>query len=265
MWSLSLLATLSLNATYSVYKVKGEVDIKYGSKTRKAEKRSEVRLTDHIVIPQGGEIKILDSDTKKVYTFSTPGANTLASMKRQMEDKAMGIISRTNRELRSSMTENSGRGPSVYKKGGISIHNSDAIVYGATKVPEGKSYLEFLMTLTNPEDYDDSNDALLLRRDMADDGDTFGFAVFNTTSEPLYFNVIPIGMGSVPNTLFDINPLARPKGETVETEYQFAVPGKKSGYILVASTENFTLDDLRKLLDPSFEPNADYYFTMLFK
>lgn len=254
-----------MKATYTIYMVKGNVKVTNNGKDRQAKEDGTIKLDDYLTITKDSKIKILDSSNDKVYTFSTPGTEMFRNLKEQKEKSSQELIDKINKELRTTIENNKKKGPSVYGRVGMSVHNTDAIIRSNLNVPKGMSYLGYLMSIKPKEGYDSTADALLLDRYVNEEEKTFNFGVFNTTENPLYYNVIHADAQSRPRLLFEKNPTARPYDMTMETENEFAVSDEKSVFILVASTEDFTQADVERLLDPTYEPESDYYFSVLIK
>ncbi|MDE6693319.1 MAG: hypothetical protein K2K05_08030, partial [Muribaculaceae bacterium] len=125
------------------------------------------------------------------------------------------------------------------------------------------SYLAYLMAIPSTDEYDSRNDIVLMRRDFSESDDTFNFAVFNTLEQPLYFNIIDQQPNGMINMYFQENPIAKPRGETLIPEYRYLLPVDTHGYIVVASDKDFTVDDVKRLLDSSYTPEGNFYFSLL--
>lgn len=266
MTALFAIATpLDLFSDLNIYKVKGEVAVKSGNRTRKAEKRQGVVSSDELTIPRNAGISILDTKDNRVYSSLSPGNMTVGNLIDQATSNASSITRTTNDVMIQSLVESGGKKAESVGVPGVSVHRANALIHAPVDLPEGVSYLQYLRGLGKKEAYNDEYDAIFLRRDINYDDETFHFAVFNTLSKPLYFNIILQCTDREPELHFLDNPIAAPRTQTIVEEYCYIVPDYPDGYIVVASDKNFTASDVKKLLDPSYRPEADFYFTLLRK
>lgn len=238
--------------------------MKSGISSRKAVKREPVGESDLLTIPRSAVISILDTDNNRVYSSLSQGTITVKKLIKNAINNASNVTLATNDVALTNIKDNGTRRPDRPGRGGVSIHEANAVIHAPVDLPKGMSYLQYLRSLGDKE-YNDEYDAILLRRDINNDDDTFNFAVFNTLREPLYFNIIQQRTDREPELHFLDNPIALPRTQTIVEEYLYLVPDYKDGYIVVASDKDFTIEDVKKLLDPDYEPNADFYFTLLRK
>ena len=244
--------------------MKGDVTVQSGKSIRKAEKRKPVAESDNLTIPRGASISILDTNGNRVYSSLTQGITTVKNLIKNARTNASNITRATNDVVLTNIKDNGGRRPDNPGRGGVSIHEANAVIHAPVDLPEGMSYLQYLRSLGDKE-YNDETDAILLRRDINYEDETFNFAVFNTLKKPLYFNIIQQRTDRDPELHFLDNPIASPRTQTIVEEYLYMLPDYPDGYIVVASDEDFTINDVKKLLDPDYEPKSDFYFTLLRK
>lgn len=238
--------------------------VKSGKTIRKAEKRQTVAESDDLTIPRSAAISILNTDGNRVYSSLGQGKMTVKELIKNAISNSSNITRATNDVALTNIKGNGGRRPDRPGRGGVSIHEANAVIHAPVDLPEGISYLQYLRGLGDKE-YNDEYDAILLRRDINYDDETFNFAVFNTLKEPLYFNIIQQRTDREPELHFLDNPIAAPRTQTIVEEYLYLLPDYPDGYIVVASDKDFTIDDVKKLLDPDYVPNADFYITLLRK
>ena len=81
--------------------------------------------------------------------------------------------------------------------------------------------------------------------------------------QPLYFNIIPQREDDDISLFFAQNPVAMPKSETIATEYTYLPDENERGYIVIASDIDFTIDDVKRLLEAGYDPEDDYYLSIL--
>lgn len=261
---LTLAMPLASRGELKIYRIKGEVTVKTSGGTRKGEKRQTVVATDVLNIPRNAAVSILDTKDKRVYSSLSQGRLSVKQLIDQAKSNASNITRTTNDMVLEAVADNAKAKTSGFGIAGASVHEANAVIHAPVDLPEGMSYLGYLRGLGDGA-YNDEYDVILLRRDINYDDETFNFAVFNTLSKPLYFNIIQQRTDREPELHFLDNPIAAPRTQTVVEEYLYLLPDYPDGYIVVASDKDFTIAEVRKLLDPHYEPKADFYFTVLRK
>lgn len=262
---LTIATPLELFSDLNIYKVKGDVIVKSGSNTQKAQKRQKVASTDELTIPRNAGVSILDTKDNRVYSSLSQGRMTVRHLIDQAKSNASSITRTTNDVVIENLAENAKKKSLKVGVPGASIHEANAVIHAPIDLPEGMSYLSYLRGLGEKEEYNDEYDAILLRRDINYEDETFNFAVFNTLSKPLYFNIIQQRTDREPELHFLDNPIAAPRTQTIVEEYLYILPDYPDGYIVIASDKDFSISDVKELLKPGFEPDADFYFTLLRK
>lgn len=262
---LTLTMPSEVRGALKIHKVKGEVTINSGKSSRKAVKRQGVSMSDILTIPRNSSITILDEKDNRAYESLSQGKVKVEDLIRDAKNNSSAITKTTNEMVLEAMADNAKSKSSGLGIPGVSVHVANAVVHGPINLPSGVSYLSYLRGLKENEEYNDEYDAILVRRDINYDDETFKFAVFNTLSQPLYFNIIQQRTDRQPELYFLDNPLAAPRTQTVVEEYLYIVPDYPDGYIVVASDKDFTVEDVKKLLDADYEPAANFYFTLLRK
>lgn len=254
-------------AALQIYKVKGNVTIRSKAKTVKAERRATVAPTDLLSIPAGDAVDILDSESHRIYSSIGYGNMTVKAMIEKAESHAADITRNINRKVIAAVADNAGQKRSGYEAMGMAVHETDAIAYPPVILPEDMSYLAYL--LANATDPDSKHQSYISLKkhpvytgEDEDDG-AFNFAVHNSMRQPLYFNIIPQREGDEISLLFAQNPVAMPKSETIATEYTYLPDDNERGYIVIASDIDFTIDDVKRLLEAGYDPDDDYYLSIL--
>lgn len=253
----------NLEAALKIYRLTGDVNIKRPAGTSSLQRRETVKLSDVLAIPAGGKVEILDSDSRRIFASTGHGTYSVADIITNAKVHASEVTRRTNSQVIAAVKDNAASQRSRFGKAGISLHETDADINGLMSLPEGVTYLAYLMTIPPTEEYDDHNDIVLMRRDFSDSDDTFNFAMFNTLEKPLYINIIDQQPDGEISLYFQENPIAKPRGETLIPEYRYLLPVETHGYIVIASEKNFTTDEVKRLLDSSHTPESDFYFSLL--
>ncbi len=265
--ALAILISTDISATLQIYKVKGDVTIKNKATTVKATKRAKVSPADLLNIPAGGSVDILDSDTHRIYSSVSTGKMTVKKLIEKAESNAANITRNINRKVMAAMADNASDHRTGYDAIGMAIHETDAIAHPPVVLPEGISYLSYL--LKNANDPESTHQAYISLGTLSVAGEDvdietpFNFVLHNSMRQPLYFNVIERDDNNGIQLFFPQNPIAAPKTETVATEYIYLPDVDDHVYVAIASDVDFTLDDVKRLLEAGYNPDDDYYLTIL--
>lgn len=219
--------------------------------------------SDVLRIPAGGSVDILDADSHRIYSSTSTGSMSVKSLLNKATADAAAVTRKTNSKVLAAVAENAGTQRNRYGATGLSVHETDGLSQGLVALPPGVTYLAYLMGLSADDTYDDTNDVILMRRDYSDNDDTFNFAVFNTLDRPLYINIIDQHPSNGLRLYFNENPIIKPRTETLIPEYRYLLPVDTTGYIVIASDTDFTLDEVKRLLDSSHSPEHDFFYSLL--
>lgn len=254
-------------AALQIYKVKGDVSVKSKTKTAKAERRATVSADDVLIIPAGGSVDILDSDKHRIYSSTQTGKMTVKSLMKKAESQASNITRNINRKVIAAVADNAGQKKSGYDAMGMAIHETDAVVPTLINIPDGMSYLSYL--LKDPTEPDSAHQSFisLACRQIEQEGDTpdgaFNFVLHNSTAQPLYFNIVEKDEKKGLRLFFRRNPIASPKSDTAVEEYIYIPDNDTGKYVAIASDHNFSLKDVKHLLNDDYVPKDNYYMTIL--
>lgn len=252
-----------VGGSLKIHRVKGNVTVNSGNSSRRAVKRESLNLSDLLTIPRNSSIAILDEKDNRVYESLSQGKMKVDDLIMEAKMNSSAITKTTNETVLKAIADNAKTRGTGLGIPGVSVHVANSVVHVPVDLPDGVSYLSYLRGLDEKEEYDDECDAILLRRNINYDDETFKFAVFNTLPKPLYFNIIQQRTDREPELFFLDNPIAAPRTQTMVDEYLYLLPDYPDGYILVASDEDFTIEDVKKLLDPKYVPKADFYISLL--
>lgn len=257
----------SASAELLIYKVKGDVFVRSNAKKVKAERRSIVSPYDMLTIPSGGAVDILDSRSHRIYSSLESGNMTVKTLMQKAEAQASSITKNINKKVIAAVADNASNKKSGYEAMGMTIHETDAIACPPLTISDGTSYLAYL--LANPTEPDSAHQSYislkkqLIERPEGEDDGAFNFVVHNSLRQPLYFNVITKAGDDDISLYFPQNPIAAPKSETVAAEYTYLPDNNISGYVVIASDVDFSVDDVKRLLEADFDPDDDYYLSVL--
>lgn len=267
MTALAILVPTDISATLQIYKVKGNVTVKNKAKTIKATRRANVRASDLLYIPAGGRIDILDSESHRIYSSISTGKMTVKSLIEKAESNAANITRNINKKVMAAMADNAGEKRKGYDVIGMAIHETDAIAHPPVVLPEGVSYLSYL--LDSAKDPDSTHQSYISLKTLSVAGEDvdfetpFNFVLHNSMRQPLYFNIIGKDDKDNFSLLFPQNPIAAPKTETIAEEYCYLPGDESQAYVAIASDVDFSVEDVKRLLEAGYNPDDDYYLTIL--
>lgn len=252
-------------AELQIYKVKGNVTVSKGKRTSPAKRRDAVGKTDVLGIPKEGKAEILDTDTRRIYSSKGSGKMSVKTLMDKADAHASSITRNINRKVMAAVADNATSNRSAYEAIGMAIHETDAVADPPVILPEGMSYLAYLMqdSTDNEGTHQCQISLRLAAEDKEDDGGGFNFALNNRMWEPLFFNIIKKGEDNDIRLLLPANPVAESRSEAIVKEYTFLPDSIPTEYIAIASTEDFSAEDIRKLLKADYRPTASYYLTFV--
>lgn len=257
---------LDSNADLQIRYLKGDVKVNKAKAGGHIAKRYEkIKNNDVLTIPKDGMVKIHDSKTKGLYKNISHGDISAENLIATASACSKARIGTVNDSILNVIKKNGNSQKITYKNRGVSFHKTHDIVAQPIELPEGMSYLSYLMSVKNEKQHDVRADYVGLRRDFLDDDySSFRFSVWNDLDSIVYVNVIdqhPEIEDDI-RFYFDENPIAEPRSETIISDYEFFSPDGMP-YILIASEKNFTVEDVKRLLDSGYHPEENFYFTIL--
>lgn len=259
--------TSDISAALQIYKVKGNVMVKKGNMNITASRRSNVVGTDLLTIPKDGAVDILDTKSHRIYSSTEPGSMTVETLMKKAESHASDITRNINKKVLSAVAENADQKRKGYEALGMTIHETDAIAHPPVDLPDGVSYLSYL--LDNVKDADSTHQSYIsLSRTYCGGDDMeidppYNFVLHNSMRQPLYFNIIEKDEKEGIRLFFPQNPIAAPQTETVASEFTFVPDFSTRSYVAIASDVDFSIEDVKKLLEAGYNPDDDYYLTIL--
>ncbi len=261
-----LCVAIDSNADLQIRYLRGDVAVnkaKVGGHT--AQRYEKIKNNDILSIPKGGVVKIHDSKTKGLYKNISHGDISAGNLIAMAMDNSIINVKTVNDSIWDVIKRNGNSQKKTYEKRGVSFHKTHDIVTQPVDLPEGMSYLSYLMSIKNENQHDVMGDYIGLRREyVSDDYSEFYFSVWNDLDSVVYVNVIdqhPEIEDDI-RFYFDENPIAEPCTITAVRNYEFYSP-EPGGFIIIASEKNFTIEDVKRLLDSEYHPKENYYFSIL--
>lgn len=180
---LSFTTALEGQNIYQIFKTTQGVTISSASiQNAPVTKRMEVKMGDMLNIPEGGEVAILEKNTRQIYSYSSSKGNSIKVAKILIDAKkqAGNNIAAINNGLMTSINERKLPGYNYSVQGatyrGAATDSITLAVYSALchAIEQGK---------TSPS----------LSLELKNNGETFYFITGNSGSSPVFFNIIRLG------------------------------------------------------------------------
>lgn len=168
---------------YQIFKVSQGVTIsKMSALEVPTERRMEIKMGDLLHIPAGGEVAILEKNTKQIYTYrASKGEDVkVAKILINAKKQASNNIAAINRELASSINE---------KK----LPGYDYTVHGATYRSIDADITTQVVYSALCRAIEENIIAKEIGFERINSGEHFHFKVSNNGNTPVYFNIIRLG------------------------------------------------------------------------
>ena len=145
-------------------------------------KRMEIKMGDVLHIPEGGEVAILEKSTRQIYSYSAPKGDKIKVAKILIDAKkqAGNSIAAINNGLMTSINERK-------------LPGYNYSVHGATYRGAGTDSTTLAVYSALCSAIAQQQPASTLSLELEHDGDTFHFKAANSSSTPVYFNIIRMG------------------------------------------------------------------------
>ncbi|MBQ5802853.1 MAG: hypothetical protein IIW25_01310 [Bacteroidales bacterium] len=180
---LSFTSTLKSQNIYQIFKATQGVTLSNTSvQNTPATKRMEIKMSDMLHIPEGGEVAILEKSTRQIYTYNAPKGEKVKVAKILIDAKkqAGNSIAAINNELMTSINE---------KK----LPGYNYSVHGATYRGAGTDSITISVYSALCNALAQQHQASTLALELEHNGDSFQFKATNSGSTPVYFNIIRLG------------------------------------------------------------------------
>ena len=250
MLMLSLTTALKSENIYQIFRVTQGVTVYTSSKPETtATKRMEVKLSDMLNIPSGGEVAILETSTKQIYSYSSNEASKVKVAKLLIDAKkqANKNIAAVNKELSYNIEKIEQKGYSY-------------IISGATYRGAGTDSITHAVYSALCSAIAQQETASTISLELEHNGETFHFKASNSGNAPVFFNIIRLGEtphicipaeGSkgIPCLIMDAN-------STWSTEQIQFVYEDGDNYIIFATDVPFNSQLLQQMFNKKQEASA---------
>lgn len=249
---LSLLATLTVSAHYTIHSLTKGVKVESGGAQKAAAKGMTLKATDYVIIPAGGEVEIHNALDKRIYRSTGTGKISVTRLmieaRKAAADNGKSVASRLRFGKKGS-SDNSSR---VYVEKGMVRRSL------ATYDPEAENIQMDSRTLgrylarrlRSAAGLDATGMPVSLTHGKID-GSGLYFRAVNNIEFPVYFNILKIGNnGSNPAPEVGISPLGQPDGSYVllpgqaMTRENFADLPEGESHIIVMTHCRYDIDEV---------------------
>ena len=248
-----MMAVTAFGATagFVIHDVKGGVKILKGTASRAAAKGGAVQPSEQVDIPEGCSISIRNDVNGIIYTSTETGRMSISRMMINAKE-ASGNTRTVGRETR--LGKNSGDSRVYVEKGMVkrSLSDYDPEASGLEISPEVLASA-IIRSMSNGSGCSSLAEGVGIRVLAAADSTGSGFELSNNSEFPVYFNVLRIRQGAMPEA--SISRLGQPSGSYVVLPGQTmrrtdaAIAAEPEVYrMLVATSCQFDVDGLTESL-----------------
>lgn len=208
-----LLCATLLHAQYTVHSMTDGVQVKSGSTVSPAKVGTTLRGSDHVVIPAGGKVEVLNNGNKKIYTSTVTGEVSVFDLIMNANKSANNHAKTVADRLNFGKSAASGNA-TVFKETGMvtrsmAQYDPEALGVEMDAVTLGRYIAAKLVASdTLP---DDNFPVAFTHSKNTDCG--LEFRLVNSLEHPVYFNIIKVVRGD--SIAVDISRLGQPEGSYV--------------------------------------------------
>lgn len=247
---LLFITTAEANAQYTLVSFTGSVNIKQGARTVKAEKGMPLGAFDLIVIGEGSSATVFDKASSSEYTYGKACQISPNALVMEAKKLANSNIGNVHRNVGIGKAGTAEEGKMYVEKGKITLALEEYDPAGDEYMIDAKVLASFIVNSLNSIAPDRLGDRMPVTVLSAAQDGALHFQLENTTTEPLYINVIALrDNGSEPRSI-RISELGQPVGCYVILPEQGIMRNQTRGirpgerHILVATHYYFSIDEL---------------------
>lgn len=244
------LAAAGVRAQYTVAAFSGDVKVKHAGKIVPAEKDMRVGAFDIIIIGEGASATIFDKASSSEYTRDIAGEISPNNLVIEAKKAAGSNFANIHRNVGIGKGNTEEEGKMYVEKGKITLALEEYDPAGDEIMIDARVLAEYIVNSLNsiaPERLGDNFPVTI--RTAAADG-ALHFQLDNTTSEPLYINVIKLVTDAGGRRSIRISELGQPVGCYVILPCQAIMRSQTRGacdgevHLLVATHYYFSIDEL---------------------
>lgn len=249
---------MAATAQYTLSAFTGKVSVKQGARTVAATADMRLGAFDLIVIGEGSSATVFDKASSKEYTYSKPGEISPNALIIAATKAAGSNLRNVHRNVGIGKGGTEEEGKMYVEKGKITLALEEYDPAGDSYMIDAKVLADFIANSLNSTVPDRLGDRMPVNVLTAAEEGALHFQLENTTSEPLYINVIAIGDRPDGGRTIRISELGQPVGCYVILPNQGIMRNQSRGisagerHLLVATHYYFSIDELLENLTARF-------------
>lgn len=262
---LTFILSFTTHAHYSIHSATSGVKVESGNVQKAATKGMQLKATDYVVVPAGGEVEVYNDLDKRIYRSTTTGKISVTRL--MMDARKIASDNRQNvaSRLRFGKKEKADDGRRVYVEKGmvrrsLATFDPEAENLQMDSRTLGRHLAQKLLSGANL-------DATAMPVNLTHgpiDGHGLFFRVVNNIEFPVYFNILKIGGADANGVLsVEISVLGQPDGSYVllpgqgMTRENFADLPEGERHLMVMTHCRYDLDEVideigKALQNPDF-------------
>ncbi len=250
-----VLAAAAVQAQYSIATFRGDVKVKHAGKIVLAEKDMRLGAFDMIIIGDGASVTVFDKASSSEYTRDKAGEISPNNLVIEAKKAAGSNLTNIHRNVGIGKGNTEEEGKMYVEKGKITLALEEYDPAGDEFMIDARVLAEHIVNSLNsvaPERLG-ANFPVTIRTAAADGA--LHFQLDNTTSEPLYINVIKVITDADGRRSIRISELGQPVGCYVILPNQAIMRSQSRGardgelHLLVATHYYFSIDELLEHID----------------
>lgn len=248
--ALMLLCVAAATAQYTLSSFTGDVKVKHAGKIAPAEKGMRIGAFDLIIIAEGAQAVVFDKASSSEYTRTTPGEISPNNLVIEAKKAAGSNLANVHRNVGIGKGNSEEEGKMYVEKGKITLALEEYDPAGEEFMIDAKVLARHIVNSINSIELSRLGDKFPVSLKCVSAEGALHFQLDNTTSEPLYINVIKIVTDDKGNRDIRISELGQPVGCYVILPDQAIMRSQTKGarecdrHILVATHYYFSIDEL---------------------
>lgn len=251
--SLLIFTTLSLQAHYSIHSASQGVMIESSGKQIAAEKNTQVKANDYLIIPEGAAVEIYNDLDKNIYKSLSSGKISVTRLmidaKKMASDNSKNVSARLQLKKNSSANE---EGEKIYVEKGMVRRSLAVFDPEAENLQVNSKSLARLITefIQSPDSCGFRDVSVDISTGQLDSTGVY-FRIVNTLEFPVYFNVLKFDSSPEKNLgKVEISVMGQPDGSYVLlpgqaiTRESFSSLPEDERHLLVVTHLRYDLDEV---------------------
>ena len=230
-----------------VYSTTGNISKKNGNSWVALIKNTVVRESETVKINPSSSLKVLDSDTRQIFTFETQGEFKIADLLKKSAKENSSLFGRINSEVKNNFASSNTKSHKNVGASKRALWEEEELEKLFTAVFEG---------LENGEDRGG------IKVSKIETGDGLFYMEFNNNgTEPIFVNLFVGDEDGNWATVYEFegeeSALLIPGEKTIKIEHMVFAPLPDSHFVVVGYKEPFDAAQLAEMLSDNLEPQEE--------